>query len=132
MVTRAELDAFTNEDDSVRLLVLAELRSRAADQETNLTLTLEAAAIAILAIMLSRLPAATTGTASLGHGWVGALALGIVYLVLAVFVLALVAPSVWRAVKGNRDHARAVVWLAAYEQALKDRRPTRNWFSRRQ
>jgi len=124
MVSRAELDAFTDEEDAVRLLVLAELRSRAADQETSLVLTLEAAAIAILAIMLSRIPIDTVNGTSPGQGWVGALALGIAYVILAVAAVALIAPSMWRAVKGNRDHTRAVVWLAAYEQALSDRKLT--------
>lgn len=127
-VTRAELDAFTNEEDAVRLLVLAELRSRAADQETSLVLTLEAAAIAILAIMLSRIPVDTVNGTFPGPGWVGALTLGIAYVILAIAAVALIAPSMWRAIKGNRDHARALVWLAAYEEALTERKVTRRPF----
>lgn len=124
IVTQAELDAFTYETEDVRLLILAELRSRAADQETSLVLTLEAAAIAILAIMLSRIPVDAAVGASPGGGWLGVIILGIAYASLAVVAVALIAPSMWRAVKGNRDHARAVVWLAAYEEALTDRRRT--------
>lgn len=123
IVTRAELDAFANEEDDVRLLLLAELRSRAADQETSLVLTLEAAAIAIVAIMLSRVPVDAV-TVPPGPTWTRALILGITCALLAVIALALVAPSVWRSVKGNRDHERAVVWIAAYEEALTDRKPT--------
>jgi hypothetical protein len=29
-----------------------------------------------------------------------------------------IATPLWRAVEGNQDHGRAVVWLGAYEQAL--------------
>lgn len=39
----------------------------------------------------------------------------IAYASLAVISVALIAPSMWRAVKGSRDHSRAVVWLAASE-----------------
>lgn len=138
-VTRTELDAFVGEDDAVQLLVLAELRSQAADQETTLVLTLEAAAVAILAVMLSRIPTASgRAMPDLGSGWVGTAAFAIVCAVLGAFAVVLALPSLRRAVIGNRNHARAVVWLGAYEQALAERRssvaigaPLRSWFARR-
>jgi len=131
IVTRAELDAFADDEDAVRLLVLAELRSRAADQETSLILALEAAALAILAILLSRIPINNPDVSSPGSGWVAVITLGIAYAILAILAIGLIVPSIWYAVKGNRDHARAVVWLAAYEHALIEREPTPRPFWRR-
>lgn len=136
-VTRRELDAFVREDDAVQLLVLAELRSQAADQETTLVLTLEAATVAILAVMLSRIPTASgPALPDLGAGWVGAAAFAISCVVLGVIAVLLAMPSVWRAVIGNRNHARAAVWLGAYEQVLAESRstvtvtePQRSWFA---
>jgi hypothetical protein len=126
-VTRAELDAFLRADDAVRLLVLAELRSRGADQETGLVLTLEAAGLAVAAILLLRVPVLAQPGLS-GPWWVQDVTFGIVCLVLGLFAAALVLPSAWRAVRGNRDHQRAVVWLAAYEEAASVRRTKpRTW-----
>lgn len=96
----------------MQMLVLAELRFRAADQETLPVLTFEAATVAILAVMLSRVPAAAArATLDVESGWVGTVVLGACGVVLAM-------PLIWRAVIGNRNNARAVVWLSAYEQAL--------------
>ncbi|WP_146237764.1 MULTISPECIES: hypothetical protein [unclassified Curtobacterium] len=138
IVTRNELDAFVSDDDAVQLLVLAELRSQAADQEATLVLALEAATVTILAIMLSRVPTSGSATANLGSGWVGTAAFAIVCVVLAAVAVALALPSVKRAVLGNRNRARAVVWLGAYEQALAERPSAastatsrRQWFARR-
>ncbi len=122
-VTRTELDAFAAEDDAVQLLVVAELRSRAADQETTLLLTLEGATVAILAVMLSRIPTASPPAApDLGSGWAGTAAFAIACAVLGAIAVVLAMPSARRAVIGNRNHARAVVWLGAYEQVLAERR----------
>jgi hypothetical protein len=49
-VTRDRLDAFVTDDDATRLRVLAELRTRSVDQETTLTLTLQAAGISTVAV----------------------------------------------------------------------------------
>jgi|GEM_PF-3281107 len=138
-VTRTELDAFVGADDAVQLLVLAELRSQAADQETTLVLTLEAATVAILAVMLSRIPTGSgPAVPDLGSGWVGTVAFAIACVLLGAFAVALAMPSVWQAVIGNRKRARAVVWLGAYEQVLAERGSTvameaqpRSWFARR-
>jgi len=138
-VTRTELDAFVADDDAVQLLVLAELRSRAADQGTTLVLTLEAAAIAILAVMLSRIPTASgPAVPDLGSGWVGIAAFAIACVVLGAVAVVLAMPSVWHAVIGNRKRARAVVWLGAYEQVLAEHgsmvameAQPRSWFARR-
>ncbi|MDB6427459.1 hypothetical protein [Curtobacterium sp. 20TX0008] len=122
-VTRTELDAFAAEDDAVQLLVLAELRSRAADRETTLLLTLEGATVAILAVMLSRIPTASPSAApNRGSGWVGTAAFAIVCAALGAIAVVLAMPSARRAMIGNRDHAQAVVWLGAYEQVLVERR----------
>lgn len=138
-VTRTELDAFVAEDDAVQLLVLAELRSQAADQGTTLVLTLEAATVAILAVMLSRIPTASgPAVPDLESGWAGTAAFAIACVVLGAFAVVLAMPSVWHAVIGNRNRARAVVWLGAYEQVLAERKSTvameaqpRSWFARR-
>lgn len=116
VVTREKLDAFVRDGDAVQLLVLAELRSRASDQETTLVLTLQAATVTILAVMLARIPVGSAGPSS--SGWTGTVAFAIAALVLAVFAILLIMPSVRHAVIGNRNRLRAVVWLTAYEQAL--------------
>lgn len=133
-VTRAELDAFLGEDDAVRLLVLAELRAQTADQETSIVLTLEAAGTAVVAIMLSRIPVAA-GPAAAGPWWATDLTLAIACAILGLVAAAILIPSVRRAVKGNLDHQRAVVWLAAYKQAIVERRhsrsPRASWWKHR-
>ena len=137
-VTRTELDAFAAEDDAVQLLILAELRSQAADQGTTLVLTLEAATVAILAVMLSLVPTASgPAVPDLESGWAGTAAFAIACVVLGAFAVVLAMPSVWHAVIGNRNRARAAVWLGAYEQVLAERRstvamgvPRRPWFAR--
>lgn len=121
VVTREKLDAFMRDDDAVQLLVLAELRSRAADQETTLVLTLQAATVTILAVMLARIPVGSAAPSS--SGWTGSVAFAIAALVLAAFAILLIMPSVRNAVIGNRNWQRAVVWLAAYEQALSESAP---------
>ncbi|MCE0459493.1 hypothetical protein [Curtobacterium flaccumfaciens] len=123
VVTREKLDAFMRDDDAVQLLVLAELRSRAADQETTLVLTLQAATVTILAVMLARIPVGSAAPSS--SGWTGSVAFAIAALVLAAFAILLIMPSVRNAVIGNRNRQRAVVWLAAYEQALSESAPDR-------
>jgi len=131
-VTHAEIDAFVRDDDVTRLLVLAELRARSADLETSLVLTLEPAAVAVFAVMLSRVPVASGGLFA-KSGWVNTVAFGVVCLVLAVVVVALLVPSVWHAVKGSCDRVRAAVWVAAYKEALAERasaRPWSRWFPR--
>lgn len=121
VVTREKLDAFVRDGDAVQLLVLAELRSRSADQETMLVLTLQAATVTILAVMLARIP---VGSAAFSlSGWAGTVAFAIAALVLAAFAILLIMPSVRHAVVGNRNRLRAVVWLAAYEQALAESTP---------
>lgn len=132
-VTRDRLDAFVTDDDATRLRVLAELRTRSVDQETTLTLTLQAAGISTVAVMLAAVrrdvvPAAPHAA----DGVVGYVAYLLACVVLGVFAVVIVLPSVWRAVKGNRDTARAAVWLAAYEDALAAARsPRRSLFRRR-
>jgi len=116
VVTREKLNAFVRDSDAAQLPVLAALRSRAADQETTLVLTLRAATVSVLAVMLARIPLESTGASS--DGWAGIVALAIAAVVLATFAILLIMPSVRHAVIGNRNRLRAVVWLAAYEQAL--------------
>jgi len=88
---------------------------------------LEAAALAILAILLSVAPDDLLHT-NAQHvtpglsGWFESIA---VFLAYAMITLAIMIPSMIHAVRRNRDHGRAVVWLRAYEQALADRR--RGW-----
>lgn len=118
VVTREKLDAFVSDGDAVQLLVLAELRSRAADQETTLVLTLQAATVTILAVMLARIHVGSAVLSS--SGWEGTVAFAIAALVLAAFAILLIMPSVRHAVIGNRNRLRAVVWLAAYEQTLSE------------
>lgn len=89
--------------------------------------------------MLSRIPTASgRAVPDLGSGWVGTAAFAIACVVLGAFAVVLAMPSVWQAVIGNRNRARAVVWLGAYEQVLAERRSTiamkaqpRSWFARR-
>lgn len=121
VVTREKLDAFVRDGDAVQLLVLAELRSRSADQEATLVLTLQAATVTILAVMLARIPVGSAALSS--SGWTGTVAFAIAALVLAAFAILLIMPSVRHAVIGNRNRLRAVVWLGAYEQALTESVP---------
>ena len=129
-VTRKRLDAFIHADDATHLRVLAELRARSADQETTLLLTLEAAGIAILAVMLSVTPHDVFPTPPKPEeGWVSYVVFLIVCIALGAFAMVILLPSVWHAVIGNRNHTRAVVWLAACEHALQER--PRTWLGRR-
>lgn len=111
VVTREKLEAFVRDSDAVQLLVIAELRSRAADQKTTLVLALQAATVTILAVMLARIPVGSAAPSS--SGWAGTVAFAIVALILAAFAILLIMPSVQHAVIGNRNRLRAVVWLAA-------------------
>lgn len=131
-VIRDRLDAFVTDDDATRLRVIAELRTRSVDQETTLTLTLQSAAIATVAVMLAAVRHdVVPAPPHPADGVAGCVAYLLTCIVLGVFAVVIVLPSVWRAVKGNRDTARAAVWLAAYEGALAAARsPRRSLFRR--
>ncbi len=129
-VTRERLNAFVHADDATQLRVLAELRARSADQETSLLLTLEAAGVAVIAVMLSVTPHDVfPAPPKPDEGWISYVVFLIVCITLGAFAMVILLPSIWHAVVGNRNHTRAVVWLAAYEHALQER--PRTWLVRR-
>lgn len=121
VITHEKLGAFMRDDDAVQLLVLAELRSRAADQESALVLTLQTATVTILAVMSAPIPVGSAAPNS--SGWTGTVAFAIAALLLAAFAILLILPSVRHAVVGIRNRLQAVVWLATYEQALSESTP---------
>lgn len=124
------LDAFIRADDATQLRVLAELRARSADQETSLLLTLEAAGVAVIAVMLSVIPHDVfPSPPKPDEGWISYVVFLIVCITLGAFTMVILLPSIWHAVVGNRNHTRAIVWLAAYEHALQER--PRTWLERR-
>lgn len=128
-VTPERLHAFSIAPERDRLFVSAELRRRAEDQELTLLPALEASALAIIAIFLAVTPnemkfavvahVATTGL----DRW---LTVTLGYVIYGVVAGAVLLPSIWGAVKRNRDRCRAAVWLAAYERY--EDRPKRKSF----
>lgn len=121
-VTRAALDRFVHSSVDVQLLVLAELRMRAEDQEVTILPALQASAVSILAVFLAVTPdamkfaviAPPTAQGGLAH-W---LSITTGFLIYAVVVGIILAPSMFHGVRRNNARAVAAAWLSAYEREL--------------
>lgn len=120
-VTRAALDRFVHSSVDVHLLVLAELRMRAEDQEVTILPALQASAVSILAVFLAVTPdemkfavIAPTAQGGLAH-W---LSITTGFLIYAVIVGIILVPSILHGVRRNNARAVAAVWLSAYEREL--------------